>query len=144
MGVPCTRASLGRRAKAADAGRVRPLYQCRRCQMEQACERQRHSVAGGKVMRLATFTEGCWGPRFGIVRGKHVIDVVAAANVLHQPVPAISAKAALTSGPQTLAALQALVDSAERRGLQRPISGLKFLPPIPDPSKFFCVGKNNK
>ena len=23
-------------------------------------------------------------------------------------------------------------------------AGLKFLPPIPDPSKFFCVGKNNR
>ena len=28
--------------------------------------------------------------------------------------------------------------------LLRPIAGVKFLPPIPDPSKFFCVGKNNR
>ena len=60
------------------------------------------------------------------------------------PVPASSVKAALTSGPQTLAALQELVAAAEHARLSRPIAGVKFLPPIPDPSKFFCVGKNNK
>ena len=97
-------------------------------------------------MRLATFADlsTSAGPRFGVVRGEHVVDVVAAANTLNQPVPAMSVKAALTSGPQTLTALKALVDSAGRTGLQRPIAGLKFLPPIPDPSKFFCVGKNNR
>src|SRR4051794_40346941 len=112
--------------------------------MEQACERKRRGTAGRKVMRLATFTDASSGPRFGIVCGEHVVDVVGAANALRQPVPAASVKAALTSGPQTLTALQALVDAAEREGLQRPLSAVKFLPPIPDPSKFFCVGKNNK
>jgi acylpyruvate hydrolase len=95
-------------------------------------------------MRLATFAEGWSGPRFGIVRGEHVIDVVAAANALRRPVPALSVKAALTSGPQTLAALQSLVDAATGAGLQRPVATARFLPPIPDPSKFFCVGKNNR
>jgi 2-keto-4-pentenoate hydratase/2-oxohepta-3-ene-1,7-dioic acid hydratase in catechol pathway len=95
-------------------------------------------------MRLATFSDGFSGPRFGIVRGEHVVDVVAAANALRQPVPAASVKAALTSGPQMLAALEALVSSAEGKGLHRPVAGVSFLPPIPDPSKFFCVGKNNK
>jgi acylpyruvate hydrolase len=95
-------------------------------------------------MRLATFTDGMSGPRFGIVRGEYVVDVVAAANALHQPVSATSVKAAVTSGPHTLAALQTLVDAAERNGIHRPIAGVKFLPPIADPSKFFCVGKNNR
>jgi acylpyruvate hydrolase len=95
-------------------------------------------------MRLATFAEGSSGPRFGIVCGAHVIDVVAAANALRRPVPALSVKAALTSGPQTLAALQSLVDAAAGEGLQHPLAAARFLPPIPDPSKFFCVGKNNK
>ncbi|HEU0082948.1 MAG TPA: fumarylacetoacetate hydrolase family protein [Bradyrhizobium sp.] len=94
-------------------------------------------------MRLATFAEGSSGPRFGIVRGERVIDVVAAANALHRPVPATSVKAALTSGSQTLTALQSLADAAGER-LWRPIAALEFLPPIADPSKFFCVGKNNK
>jgi 2-keto-4-pentenoate hydratase/2-oxohepta-3-ene-1,7-dioic acid hydratase in catechol pathway len=53
-------------------------------------------------------------------------------------------KLALTSGPQTLTALEDLAVAAEKAKLLRPASGLKFLPPIPDPSKFFCVGKNNR
>lgn len=97
-------------------------------------------------MRLATFAdphvsrEG----RFGIVRGDGIVDVVAAANVLHRAVPATTVKIALTSGAQTIAALEDLADAAEQAKLLRPVSGVKFLPPIPDPSKFFCVGKNNK
>jgi acylpyruvate hydrolase len=98
------------------------------------------------TMRLATVVDPSAynGPRFVIVHGECVIDVVAAADALHQPVPATSVKAALTTGAQTLEALQTLVDRAEAKGLHRPIAGLKFLPPIPDPSKFFCVGKNNR
>lgn len=97
-------------------------------------------------MRLATFVDPMRGhePRFGIVRGEKIVDVVAAANSLQQAVPATSVKTALTSGAQTLAALQELVVAAERAGLVQPIAGMKFLPPISDPSKFFCVGKNNK
>jgi acylpyruvate hydrolase len=97
-------------------------------------------------MRLATFVDpqAGRGARFGIVRGENVVDVVAVANALHRAVPATSAKIALTSGAQTLAALQDLADAAERAKLLRPVAGLKFLPPIPDPSKFFCVGKNNR
>ncbi|MEA2883041.1 MAG: hypothetical protein QOH32_2297 [Bradyrhizobium sp.] len=95
-------------------------------------------------MRLATFADGSSGPRFGIVRGERVIDVVAAANALHRPVPATCVKAAVTSGPQTVDALQALVDAAAGERFWRPVAAVKFLRPIPDPSKFFCVGKNNK
>jgi acylpyruvate hydrolase len=97
-------------------------------------------------MRLATFVDPSLGvdARFGIVRGENVVDVVAAANGLQRAVPATSVKIALTSGTHTLQALEELVAAAERAKLLRPIAGLKFLPPIPDPSKFFCVGKNNK
>ena len=97
-------------------------------------------------MRLATFADAALGreARFGIVRGESVIDVVAAANALHRMVPATTVKIALTSGAQTIAALEDLAGAAERAGLLRPIAGVKFLPPIPDPSKFFCVGKNNR
>jgi 2-keto-4-pentenoate hydratase/2-oxohepta-3-ene-1,7-dioic acid hydratase in catechol pathway len=97
-------------------------------------------------MRLATFIDRLKGgeSRFGIVRGDRVIDVVAAADALRCPVPASSVKAALTSGPQTLAALGTLADQAETKRLSVAVSGVKFLPPIPDPSKFFCVGKNTK
>jgi acylpyruvate hydrolase len=97
-------------------------------------------------MRLASFVDPQLGreARFGIVLGGNIVDVVAAANALYRPVPATTVKIALTSGAQTIAALEDLAGSAERAGLLRPTAGLKFLPPIPDPSKFFCVGKNNR
>ena len=97
-------------------------------------------------MRLATFIDPQrrYDARFGIVSGNHIVDVVAAADRLHRAVPATSVKLALTSGAHTLAALKDLVAAAESAKLLRPISGLKLLPPIPDPSKLFCVGKNNK
>jgi acylpyruvate hydrolase len=97
-------------------------------------------------MRLATFVDPQLGhqARFGIISGDQIIDVAAAADRLHRAVPAISVKAALTSGALTLAALAELVAAAEQAKLSRPIAGIKFLPPIPDPSKFFCVGKNNR
>ena len=97
-------------------------------------------------MRLATFVDSSLSHegRFGIIRGDDIVDVVAAANALRRPVPATSVKIALTSGPQTIAALEELAAAAERANLLRPSAGLKFLPPIADPSKFFCVGKNNK
>jgi acylpyruvate hydrolase len=97
-------------------------------------------------MRLATFIDPSRShePRFGIASGDTIVDVVAAADRLHRAVPATSVKTALTSGPQTLTALQDLVSAAVKAKLDRAVTGLKFLPPIPDPSKFFCVGKNNK
>lgn len=97
-------------------------------------------------MRLATFIDPQRGydARFGIISGNHIVDVVAAADSLHRAVPATSVKLGLTTGPHTIAALKDLVAAAEGLKLLRPIAGLKFLPPIPDPSKFFCVGKNNR
>ena len=97
-------------------------------------------------MRLATFIDPLKGndARFGIISGDHIVDVVAAADKLHRAVPATSVKIALTSGAHTIAALKDLVAMAEGANLFRAISGVKFLPPIPDPSKFFCVGKNNR
>jgi 2-keto-4-pentenoate hydratase/2-oxohepta-3-ene-1,7-dioic acid hydratase in catechol pathway len=97
-------------------------------------------------MRLATYVDPSlnYDARFGIISGDHIVDVVAVADTLHRAVPATSVKIALTSGAQTLSALKELVAAAEKAKLLRPISGVTFLPPIADPSKFFCVGKNNK
>ena len=97
-------------------------------------------------MRLASFADPLRGndARFGIVIGETIVDVAAAADALHRAVPATTVKLALTSGPHMLAALKDLVAAATAARLACPITGLKFLPPIPDPSKFFCVGKNNK
>src|ERR1044072_195232 len=63
---------------------------------------------------------------------------------MRRPRPATSLKAALTRGPEMIAALRSLVEAAAGEGLWRGIAAVKFLPPIADPSKFFCVGKNNK
>jgi acylpyruvate hydrolase len=97
-------------------------------------------------MRFASFADPSRGhePRFGIVRSENIVDVVAAADALHRAIPATTVKAALTSGPQMLTALEELAVAAENAKLYRPSSSVKFLPPIPDPSKFFCVGKNNR
>jgi 2-keto-4-pentenoate hydratase/2-oxohepta-3-ene-1,7-dioic acid hydratase in catechol pathway len=73
-----------------------------------------------------------------------MIDVAAAARAFDRHVPAPSVKAALAAGPAVLAALDDLAKSAESKGMARPIDALKLLPPIPDPSKFFCVGKNSR
>jgi 2-keto-4-pentenoate hydratase/2-oxohepta-3-ene-1,7-dioic acid hydratase in catechol pathway len=97
-------------------------------------------------MRLATFSHraGQSGARFGIVRSDRVVDVVASADALRRVIPASSVKLALTTGTQTLGALRDLAEAAEAKGLYVPAASVKFLPPIPDPSKFFCVGKNTK
>jgi 2-keto-4-pentenoate hydratase/2-oxohepta-3-ene-1,7-dioic acid hydratase in catechol pathway len=70
--------------------------------------------------------------------------VRAAAHKLDRHLPAQTVKAALTSGPATLAALEELAAAAKRAGLVQPIDRFQFLPPIPNPSKFFCVGKNSR
>lgn len=96
-------------------------------------------------MKLATIAGGERPEsRLGILRGKGIVDVAAAAHRLGRHVPATTVKAALTTGPTTIAALSELVAAAERAGLVQSLDGLQFLPPIPDPSKFFCVGKNSR
>jgi 2-keto-4-pentenoate hydratase/2-oxohepta-3-ene-1,7-dioic acid hydratase in catechol pathway len=97
-------------------------------------------------VKLATFLDpaGSGSPSFGIVREKGMIDVVAAARAFDRHVPASSVKAALAAGPAMLAELDQLAQAAESKGMARPIDALKLLPPIPDPSKFFCVGKNSR
>jgi 2-keto-4-pentenoate hydratase/2-oxohepta-3-ene-1,7-dioic acid hydratase in catechol pathway len=97
-------------------------------------------------MKLATFLDLRIpeGPRLGIVLADGMVDVVSAAHALDRHVPATSVKSALCSGPQTLAALAELAHAAKSRGMLRPIAELRLLPPIPDPSKFFCVGKNSR
>ncbi len=96
-------------------------------------------------MKLATIAgPGSAGARLGVLRGDGVVDIVAAAHKLDRHVPAQSVKPALTSGPATLAALDELVTAAERAGVVQPLAGLQFLPPIPNASKFFCVGKNSR
>ena len=97
-------------------------------------------------MKLATFIDPAEGmtPRLGIAVEQGLIDVRAAAEALHRAVPADGLKRAITSGPQTLAALTSLKEEALRRNLVRRSETLRFLPPIPDAGKFLCVGKNSR
>lgn len=97
-------------------------------------------------MKLATFFDAAQpaGPRLGIILASGLVDVQAAAHALNRPVPATSVKSALSSGSQTLAALGELAAAAEKAGQLRSLDSVRLLPPIPDPSKFFCVGKNSR
>ena len=97
-------------------------------------------------MKLATIAGPglAGGPRLGILCGDGIVDVRVAAHKLDRHAPAATVKAALTSGPAILTALSDLATAAERAGLVESIAGLQFLPPIMDPSKFFCVGKNSR
>ena len=97
-------------------------------------------------MKLATFIDSAQpaGPRLGVLRAGGLVDICAAAHKLDRHVPAATVKAALTSGSSTLAAIEDMVKAAEENGLVRPLNALRFLPPIPDLSKFFCVGNNSR
>jgi 2-keto-4-pentenoate hydratase/2-oxohepta-3-ene-1,7-dioic acid hydratase in catechol pathway len=96
-------------------------------------------------MKLATFIDPSvsFEPRLGVLRDGGMVDIAAAAQRLRRNAPAASVKAAIAAGPSALAALGEIADAAVAAGLVTPADGLHFLPPIPDPSKFFCVGKNS-
>ena len=96
-------------------------------------------------MKLATFIDPAlsFAPRLGVLRDSGMVDITAAAHRLGRNVPAASAKAAIAAGRPALDALAEIAAAAEAAGHVTPVESLKFLPPIPDPSKFFCVGKNS-
>jgi len=96
-------------------------------------------------MKLARFLnpEHSFIPRLGIVRPGGLVDVEKVAHVLRRPVPAADVKAALCSGRATLDALEFLAVEAETRGLFVDGNSVRYLPPVPDPSKFLCIGKNS-
>lgn len=97
-------------------------------------------------MQLATFIDPAvsHAPRLGVLRDAGMVDIEAAAHRLARNVPAASVRAAIAAGAPALAALGEIADAAVAAGLARPVDGLTLLPPIPDPSKFFCVGKNSQ
>jgi 2-keto-4-pentenoate hydratase/2-oxohepta-3-ene-1,7-dioic acid hydratase in catechol pathway len=97
-------------------------------------------------MKLATFVDPALldAPRLGIARPQGMIDVRAAAHALERPIPAASVKAAMAGGQLVLVALEDLAREAEAAGLFKAVDALRLLPPVPDPSKFFCVGKNSR
>lgn len=96
-------------------------------------------------MKLATFIDPAisFAPRLGVLRATGMVDIAAAAQRLDRNVPAQSVKAAIASGEPALAAIGDIAGAAEASGLVKPVEALNILPPVPDPSKFFCVGKNS-
>jgi 2-keto-4-pentenoate hydratase/2-oxohepta-3-ene-1,7-dioic acid hydratase in catechol pathway len=106
-------------------------------------------------VRLVTFeTKGGQDlPRPGIVRGEQVIDlqrVAADRPALLGPVnpqALDSMRTLLAAGPEALAAAERIAagvpaDAAETGGGAVPLAACRLLPPVPDPEKFLCVGKN--
>ena len=103
-------------------------------------------------MKLATFVsnDGDARPRVGVIASGRMLDVVAALNLMPNARPAHfgSLRELLTAGPQALAEIRRAVEHVESGAAKdmSPIlfdlAQIRFLPPIPDPEKFLCVGKN--
>jgi len=94
-----------------------------------------------KLASIAIVGEGV--ERLAIVRRNGLVNVLESARALGRSVPAMNMIAALSTGPQTLAALEDLAVAAEDRGLFVDEATVQYLPPVTRPSKFLCVGKNS-
>ena len=96
-------------------------------------------------MKLATFIDpSCHERRLGVVQPSGMIDIRSVAHTLNRAVPAETVKAALCGDAATLAAVDEIASAGERHGLALDMEKLALLAPIPDPSKFLCIGKNNR
>lgn len=103
-------------------------------------------------MKLVTFTtKSNTQPRFGALLGDEVIDLAAADATRGAGRAGLppSLKAYLAAHGKDLAPLKAALEWVARQGgaasgvrLRR--ADVRLAPPIPDPGKFFCVGKNNR
>ena len=97
-------------------------------------------------MRLVTYSAGAQPARSGVRVGHRVLDIEGASRVQGEPLPS-SIKGLLQMGRGALARVQGFVKAAQT-GAGRFSSAMheeravRFLPPIPDPDKFICVGKN--
>jgi 2-keto-4-pentenoate hydratase/2-oxohepta-3-ene-1,7-dioic acid hydratase in catechol pathway len=87
-------------------------------------------------------------PRLGAWGDGGIIDFEAAHFRFGDGVPFPDSLAALIEERGGLARAARLVaaaaDSREGDGIRVARKAVRLLPPIPDPGKFFCVGKNNK
>ncbi len=85
------------------------------------------------MIRLATFlSPGDVRPRLGAAEGETIRDLTAAHG------PELDMRRALAL---PIAELRALIAAAP---VTLPAAACHLLPPIPDPGKLFCVGKNSK
>jgi 2-keto-4-pentenoate hydratase/2-oxohepta-3-ene-1,7-dioic acid hydratase in catechol pathway len=98
-------------------------------------------------MRLVTFSpNAATAPRAGVRVGHRVLDIEAGSRVDGEPLPN-SVKALLREGRGAFSRVQALAKAAQSAAGRFSAAmyeerAIRFLPPIPDPDKFLCVGKN--
>jgi 2-keto-4-pentenoate hydratase/2-oxohepta-3-ene-1,7-dioic acid hydratase in catechol pathway len=101
-------------------------------------------------MRLATYAvDGGGAAHVGALCGAHMLDLAQAlrcAGIVQGP-DVTSMKRLLAQGPAALDAVRTLVAPAERGDARfvpalLPLPEIRYLPPVPDPDKFLCVGKN--
>ena len=102
-------------------------------------------------MRLATFIRNAAeAPRVGVLVADRMLDLQDGMRIDGRApaMPFGSLRNLLALGPQALAELRRLVATVETGGTERfaaamhDLAQIAFLPPIPDPAKFMCVGKN--
>jgi 2-keto-4-pentenoate hydratase/2-oxohepta-3-ene-1,7-dioic acid hydratase in catechol pathway len=98
-------------------------------------------------MRLITYnTATNAAPRIGVRVGHRVLDIEAGSRVDGEPLPG-TMKTLLREGRGALSRVQALAKAAQSNAGRYSSAmleerAIRFLPPIPDPDKFLCVGKN--
>jgi 2-keto-4-pentenoate hydratase/2-oxohepta-3-ene-1,7-dioic acid hydratase in catechol pathway len=97
-------------------------------------------------MRLVTFTTAGSAPRVGVRVGHRVLDIEAGSRVNGEPLPS-TMRALLREGRGAMSRVQALAKAAQSQagryaGAMFEERAIRFLPPVPDPDKFLCVGKN--
>ena len=97
-------------------------------------------------MRLVTYSVANGAPRAGVRVGHRILDIEAGSRVNGEPLPS-TMRALLREGRGALARVQALAKAAQSQagrysGAMAEERAVRFLPPVPDPDKFLCVGKN--
>jgi 2-keto-4-pentenoate hydratase/2-oxohepta-3-ene-1,7-dioic acid hydratase in catechol pathway len=86
-------------------------------------------------MRIVNFAAGD-AAHLGVRVGDEVVDLPIAAPHLPKDL-----RAMLEAGPEALAAAKKAAESAGRDG-RRTLAGLRYLPPVHNPSKIVCLGTN--
>ena len=98
-------------------------------------------------MRLVTYSGPQGAARTGVRVGHRILDIEAASRMKGEPLPS-SMRALLQLGRGALSRVQALVRAAQSGGAAGMGAAMfeekavRLLPPVPDPDKFLCVGKN--
>ena len=99
-------------------------------------------------MRLLTFRiRGVDAPRIGARVKRQVLDLAAAAGVAGEAPPPSRMRDLLAEGKPAMKQVRKLWELAQvdRDGFGAALLDereIRYLPPVPDPDKFLCVGKN--